>query len=244
MKLSQGLFSKAVLGFVMAGSILLSGCASTGSVLTDSSIPAADPRLTQGNDAAFFSKSGFTACAGAASVGVLACALSNSSNKAACAVVAGLAACGVAMGANYYYDQRRSQYANTAERLGVMSADIQKDTENVVARTETMQRVIRDDEQSIAAIQKSIKNKQLDKAQAEQELAGVDQNLALMRKELTNMRNKVSEYEKTAKLERESGAGTDVVKIEEEIGKMNLKVAALQQEVDGLYSQRSAITLG
>lgn len=244
MKLSQGMFSRAVLGFVMAGSILLSGCASTGSLLTDSSVPAADPRLTQGNDAAFFSKSGFTACAGAAGAGVLACALSNSSNKAACAVVAGIAACGVAMGANYYYDQRRSQYANTAERLGVMSADIQKDTENVVARTETMQRVIRDDEQSIAAIQKSIKNKQLDKAQAEQELAAVDQNLAVMRKELANMRNKVSEYEKTAKLERDGGAGTDVVKIEKEIGKMNLKVAALQQEVDGLYSQRSAITLG
>ena len=244
MKLSQGLFSRAVLGFVMAGSILLSGCASTGSLLTDNSVPAADPRLTQGNDAAFFSKSGFTACAGAAGVGVLACALSNSSDKATCAIVAGIAACGVAMGANYYYDQRRSQYANTAERLQVMSADIQKDTEQVAARTETMQRVIRDDEQSIAAIQKSIKNKQLDKAQAEQELAGIDQNLALMRKELGNMRNKVAEYEKTAKLERESGAGSDVAKIEEEIGKMNLKVAALQQEVDGLYSHRSAIPLG
>ena len=244
MNLSQSVLSRTVLAFVLAGSILLTGCATTDSMLTDSSVPAADPRLTQGNDAQFFSKSGFTACAGAAGVGVLACALSNSSNKAGCAIVAGIAACGVAMGANYYYDQRRSQYANTAERLELMSADIQKDTENVVARTETMQRVIRDDEQSIAAIQKSIKNKQLDKAQAEQELAGVDQNLAVMRKELANMRNKVNEYEKTAKLERESGAGSDVVKIEEEIGKMNLKVAALQQEVDGLYSQRSAITLG
>lgn len=62
----------------------------------------ADPRLSAGNDAKFFSTSGYQACAVAAGAGVLACALSNSGNKAACAVVAGLAACGVAMGANYY----------------------------------------------------------------------------------------------------------------------------------------------
>lgn len=243
MKMTQGGFSKAVFGFIMAGTILLSGCASTGSTLTGNSV-SADPRLTQGNDATFFSKSGFTACAGAAGVGVLACALSNASDKGKCAIIAGISACGVAMGANYYYDQRRGQYANTAERLQVMSADIQKDTENVVARTETMQRVIRDDEQSIAAIQKAIKANQLDTAKAEQELAGIDKNLVVMRKELGNMRAKVSEYEKTAKLEREAGAGAEVVRIEQEIGQMNLKVAALQQEVDGLYSQRSAITLG
>lgn len=243
MKLIQGGFSKAVFGFVMASTILLSGCASTGSMLNTNSV-SADPRLTQGNDATFFSKSGFTACAGAAGVGVLACALSNASDKATCAIIAGISACGVAMGANYYYDQRRGQYANTAERLQVMSADIQKDTENVIARTETMQRVIRDDEQSIAAIQKSIKANQVDKAKAEQELAGIDRNLVVMRKELDNMRNKVNEYEKTAKLEREGGAGSDVVGIEKEISQMNLKVAALQHEVDGLYSQRSAITLG
>lgn len=243
MKLNQGLFSKAVLGFVLAGSILLSGCASTGSTLTSNSAPA-DPRLTQGNDAAFFSKSGFTACAGAAGVGVLACALSNSSDKATCAIIAGISACGVAMGANYYYDQRRSEYANTDERLQMMSADIQADTEKVVARTETMQRVIRDDEQSLAALQKLIKSNQVDRAKAEQELADVDKNLAHMRKELANMSNKVTEYEKTAKLEREAGAGAEVTRIEKEISQMNLKVAALQQEVDGLYNQRSAITLG
>lgn len=243
MKLTKSMFSRAFLGFAIASSILLSGCATTSSMHANNSV-SADPRLTEGNDATFFSKSGFTACAGAAGVGVLACALSNSSDKASCAIIAGITACGVAMGANYYYDQRRSEYANTDERLQMMSADIQKDTENVIARTETIQRVINDDEQSLAALQKSIQNNQLDRGKAEQELAEVDLNLTLMRKELSNMRNKVNEYEKTVKLEREAGTGSDVVKIEEEIGQMNLKVAALQQEVDGLYSQRSAITLG
>ena len=48
-----------------------------------------------------------------------------------------------------------------------------------------------------------------------------------------------------AKLERDGGASqAEVQKVEAEITKMNTKVASLQQEVDGLYSQRSAITLG
>ena len=71
MKPSQWFHSKAMLSFVMSANILLAGCASTGSTYTDSSVPAADPRLTQGNDAKFFSKSGYQACAVAAGVGIL-----------------------------------------------------------------------------------------------------------------------------------------------------------------------------
>jgi predicted nucleic acid-binding Zn-ribbon protein len=65
-----------------------------------------------------------------------------------------------------------------------------------------------------------------------------------MRADVGNMRNKVTQYEKTAQLERQNGAGKDVAAVEAEIAKMNTKVANLQREVDGLYSQRSAITLG
>ncbi|MDO9625913.1 MAG: hypothetical protein Q7J46_18245 [Pseudomonas sp.] len=243
MKLSQWSFSRVVLSFVMTGSILLTGCASTGSSMIGGS-PAADPRLTQGNGAKFFSTSGFQACAAAAGAGVLACALSNSSNKAQCAVIAGIAACGVAMGANYYFDQRRSEYSDTTERLQLMSSDIQADTDKVASRTATLQQVIRDDEERIAQIQKSIKTQQLDAAKAQKEIAEIDSNIAQMRKDLAGMRNKVTEYEKTAVLERQNGAGDEVASIETEITKMNTKVVALQQEVDGLYSQRSAITLG
>lgn len=244
MKASQWSHSKALLSFVMSASILLSGCASTGSSQTDASVPAADPRLTQGNDAQFFSKSGYQACAVAAGVGILGCALSNTSNKAQCAIVAGIAACGVAMGANYYLDQRRSEYANTTERLQVMSQEVQQDTQKVAARTETLQQVIRDDQERLAQIKRDMDGKTIDKAKAQQEIATIDENIGLMRKDLTNMKAKVSEYQKVAEQERTQGAGDEVATLDQEISKMNQKVAALQSEVDGLYSQRSAITLG
>lgn len=244
MKYTQAARSNFWMSLMAAAALVLSGCASTGSSL-DTNAGTADPRLTSGNDAKFFSTSGYQACAVAAGAGVLACVLSNSGNKATCAVVAGVAACGVAMGANYYLDQRRSQYANTTERLNAMTTEVQKETDKVAERTNTLQRVIADDKQQIADIQKSIKAKTVDKAKAQKDIANIDQNLVLMRKDLTNMKGRVTEYEKVAKLERDSGSSqADVKKVETEIAKMNSKVVALQQEVDGLYSQRSAITLG
>src|SRR5476649_356329 len=224
--------SKLLVSFVVAGSILLTGCGS------------ADPRLTQGSDAKFFSTSGYQACAVAAGAGVLACALSNSGNKATCAVVAGLAACGVAMGANYYLDQRRSQYSNTTERLQLMSKDVQADTDKVVARTAIAQQVINDDQQSIAQIKRDIAAKTVDKAKATAEIASIDENISRLRQDLGGMRNKVTEYTKVADAERAQGAGADIKQVDISILKMNEKVAALQKEVDGLYSQRNAITLG
>ncbi len=96
-------------------------------MLDDSASP--DPRLTQSNDAEFFSKSGYQACAVGAGIGILGCALSNSSNKAVCAIAAGITACGVAMGAELLtLDQRRSEYADTTTRLAKMNSDVEQDT--------------------------------------------------------------------------------------------------------------------
>lgn len=244
MQFNTSFSRKALVSMILAGSMVLSGCASTGSSLLGNSANNADPRLTQGTDAKLFSASGLQACAAAAGVGVLGCALSGSSNKAACAVIAGIGACGVAIGANYYFDQRRAQYANTSERLQLMSEDIKLDTEKVATRTATAQQVIKDDQERIAQIKHDIANKTVDKAKAEQEIASIDQNIDILRKDLANMRKKITEYEQVAELERSEGAGQEVVQVEMEIAQMIAKVNTLQLEVDGLYNQRSAITLG
>lgn len=228
---------------LMLTATLLGGCASTGSSMTDAG--TADPRLTQGSDAQFFSKSGYQACAVGAGIGILGCALSNSNNKAVCAVAAGITACGVAMGANYYLDQRRSEYANTTQRLAKMNSDVQQDTQNVITRTNTAQQVINDDKLRLTQIKQAMASQHLNKTKAQTDIADIDRNIALMRKDLGNMRTKVTEYTKVAQQERMDGAnGDDIKQVDINILKMNEKVAALQKEVDGLYSQRSAITLG
>ncbi|MGL5037781.1 MAG: hypothetical protein ACRC6F_08635 [Aeromonas sp.] len=107
---------------MVSTSLILSGCASTGSSLLGSK-PATDSRLTSDDEAEFFTASGLQACVVAAGAGIGACLLLKAEKKAACSIAAGIAACGVAMGANYYLDNRRAQYSNTGERLQVMSND-------------------------------------------------------------------------------------------------------------------------
>jgi hypothetical protein len=232
--------TNVLISFSVSSALILTGCASTGSNEVEP-----DSRLTEGDSAEFFSKSGFQACAGGAAIGVVGCALSNSGNKAGCAIAAGIVACGVAMGANYYYDDRRSKYSNTTQRLQAMTGDVKNDTQKVAMRTEAMQGVISDDEKTLAEINQSIKSKQLDKAKATTELAQIDKNIALMRKDVTAMQAKSTEYKKTADLERKGGAKpAEMASLDAEISQLNTKIASLNKEVDGLYNQRSAITLG
>ncbi|MFV0932732.1 hypothetical protein [Pseudomonas jessenii] len=236
---------KLQIAFVVASSLLMTGCANTGSsMLGDGESEDPDPRLTQGNDAEFFSKSGYQACAVGAGVGILACALSNSNNKTVCVIAAGITACGVAMGANYYLDQRRAEYADTTTRLAKMNSDVEQDTQKVIARTETAQQVINDDRAQIAQIKKDIANKKVDKSRAQAQIAGIDSDIARLRKDLANMRTKVTEYRKVADAERSQGTSAEIRQVDMNIQRMNQKVVSLQKEVDALYSQRSAITLG
>lgn len=159
-------------------------------------------------------------------------------------IIAGLGACGVAMGANYYLDQRRSEYANTSERLEAMSADIQEDTRNVIARTETVREVMEEDKARIQRIQTDMEAQQLDQAAAERDLAAIDSNIGILRRELANMRKKADSYQEVAAAERVEASPAEMARVEQDIDVMNQQVLALQQEVDELYNMRSAITLG
>jgi hypothetical protein len=238
-------FKKLLLGSAMAGALFLTGCASTGSTMLGTGTnQSADPRLTQGNDAQFFSKSGYQACAAGAAVGIASCVLSGTSNRTQCAIIAGLATCGIAMGANYYLDQRRSEYASTSQRLEVMSQDIQADTRKVIARTETARRVMADDRARIERLEQEITEQRVNQAAAERELAAIDSNIGILRRDLNNMRHTASEYEKVAQQERQAASPQQIAKIEQEIAVMNQQVQVLQREVDDLYTMRSAITLG
>lgn len=235
--------SKLLMTLGLSASLILSGCASTGSDLLGGA--SADSRLTSGSDAQFFSKSGFQACAAGAGIAALACLATNSSNKAACMLVAGIAACGVAMGGNYYLDQRRSEYANTNERLQVITSDVQADTQRIVARTETAYVVIQDDKRHIAQIQKQIASKQMDEKKAKSELAQIDKNIDVLNKDLANMTKRAEEYEKVAQQERLDGANKNSVsKLDQDIATMRSKITVLQGEVASLYDQRNAIKLG
>lgn len=233
---------RGMLGGLLLSVAFISGCASTGSSLLTGS--SADPRLTQGENSDFFSRSGFQACVGGALLGITACMLSNSGNKLVCSAIAGVAACGIAMGGDYYLSERRRQYANTTDRLAAMRADVEKDTNEVQARTQAAQGVIADNKKELVQISADLKNKTIEQEQAGKRLKTIDANIARLNKELGNMNERVQKYREVADAEREQGNPASVKSLDREIDAMNLKVAVLQKEVDDLYTMRSAVTLG
>ena len=133
---------------MVACSVAISGCASTGSSMLGKGVRP-DPRLTQGNDAKFFSQSGLEACMMGAAAGAVVGLLAGGKNKGTAAVVGAVAACGVAMGANYYLDVRRGQYQNTSDQLKAMGDDIKTDTQKVQARSNSIKAVMADDKRKL-----------------------------------------------------------------------------------------------
>jgi len=201
-----------------------------------------DPRLSNSNSAEFFSQSGMQACAIGGGIGLIACALGDPDNKKACMLTAAVVGCGVGMGANYYLDQRRSQYANAEQRLDATIADVRKDNIRIQQLSQTAQNVLADDRRKLAQIRQDMANNRLQVAQARQQLAGIDANAAFLRKSLADTKKREREWRQVAEAERNNGARVDTLNAE--INTMQRQIGQLEREVEQLYQQRSAIRLG
>lgn len=202
----------------------------------------ADPRLTGNDSAQFFSKSGWQACGGGALVGVLGCQLGNPSDKKNCMLKAALAGCGVAMGVNYYLDQRRSEYSNEEQRLNIMLNDVREDNRKLQSLTQTARSVMAEDRQQIEQIKRDIAAKKVDRSQAKKQIAEIDANTQYLKKSLADLKSREKQWREVAAAERASGARVDVLDVE--INRLNQQVASLETEINELYKQRSAIQLG
>lgn len=228
---------RALMAGMLAVSVGLTGCASTGSSLLGGAQP--DARLTQGSDATFFSRSGMQACTAGAALAITACLVAASGdNKLLCAVAAGVAACGVAMGTNYYLDHRRSQYNSTSEMLDAISNDIQQDTDKLRQRATTMQAVIDSDKQKLAALEAEVRQQKLDEASARKQLATVDADIQRMQRELNNVDKRAEAY-------REAAAGTSGGdKLDARIKELEGEAAQLHNALGGLIAQRDSLDWG
>jgi uncharacterized protein HemX len=227
---------------LLAGTILiLTGCQTTGS-LNGGQV---DPRLANSHSAQFFSQSGFQACAGGALAGVLACKISNANDKGKCMILAGLAGCGVGMGANYYLDDKRAKHANVEDRLDAYIADVRKDNEDLQGVIEDSRGVIADDRSKIEQLRKAIATKQVKRKEAQKQLADIDNNAAFLKNKLDNARAKQQEYVKVAEAERKSGASrARLDALDAENNKLKQQVDGLQSVWDQVYGLRDAIQLG
>ena len=242
-------FNRSATCLLVSLTLLLSGCANTGSSLLSG--PKPDPRLTSTEQTKFFSSSAAQGCGvgalAGAGIGALAGALTGDAKKAVVgAAVGGAAGCAVGMTANYYLDGLKKDYATTADRLQAMDKDITKDTADVEKSSAAMKQVIDENRALLTKMSIQKDNAGFDKAQANKDLAQIDANIKTMKETLKGMKERDAGF-KVALKDQKTANNADKAKLDtlnKEYSKLNGQIAALESEANGLFSQRQAISLG
>lgn len=242
-------FNRNTACLLISVTLLLSGCANTGSSLLSGTKP--DPRLTSSEQAQFFSTSGAQGCGvgavSGAALGALVGALAgDSKNALAGAAIGGAAGCAAGMTANYYLDGLKKDYASTAERLQAMDTDISKDTAAVEKSTLAMKQVISENQATLTKISIQKDKAGFDKAGAKTQLAQIDANISKMKETIKGMKDKESAF-KVALQGQTTATTAEKSKLEnlnKEYASLNSKISDLEKETNEFYEQRQAISLG
>lgn len=228
---------------------MASGCASLG--LGGSS--GADPRLE--NQAKFFSASGLQAClVGAAAtilIGEIEDALDDDKKKKDDKKILGVeqktlliavGVCGVAMGANYYLELRRSQYASKEQGLNQMVADAKKDNANLSSLIATSRQVIAEDKTEIDQVKAELRQRKISREQAETKLASVDANRMQLEKTLANLKQRQQNWRAIVSAERQDGRNTAA--LDAEIATLNKQIASMESALIEFNDYRRISAVG
>nr|WP_228303989.1 glycine zipper domain-containing protein [Klebsiella oxytoca] len=234
---------------MISTSLLLSGCANTGSTLLSGTKP--DSRLTTTEQSQFFSASGAQGCGvgavSGAALGALIGALAGDTKKAlAGAAIGGATGCAAGMAANYYLDGLKKDYASTSDRLQAMDKDISKDTAAVEKSTLAMKQVISENQAILTQMSIQKDKADFDKASAKKQLAQIDANISRMKDTVKGMKDKESAY-KVALQGQTTTTSAEKIKLSnlnKEYTSLSSKISDLEKETNELYEQRQAISLG
>lgn len=242
-------FKRSATSIIVSLTLLLSGCANTGSSLLSGTKP--DPRLTSGEQSQLFSSSAAQGCGvgalAGAGLGALAGALAGDTKKALVGAAAGGAAgCAAGVATNYYLDNLKKDYATTADRLQAMDKDLSKDNADLAKKTTAMKAVISDNHAMLTKISLQKDSAGFDKASANKELAQVDANIKQMKETIKAMKERSTSYSVAMQGQQTSNTA-DKNKLKDlntEYSQLNGQINVLESETNGLYNQRQAISLG
>ncbi|HDR1343886.1 TPA: hypothetical protein QB387_000111 [Pasteurella multocida] len=242
MKMKQS--RKSILGVLtLSTAVVLAGCQNTGG-----SYFGSQSSLSNGEEAEFFSDSGWNACAwGAAGGAVLGAGVALLSGKdagtAAAVGVAGAAAgCGALMGTNYYLEKQRKAYAKKEDRLNAYIAETRKNSDMVRKATAKAKTQLDRNNKTLVNLNKQLKSGAIQQADAKKQLAQIDADIKAAQNNLASMKKRAQTLREVASKEKSSGL--NVSRFEAEIASLNKQIATYERLVDSSSKQRSAIQIG
>ncbi|MCO6552254.1 MAG: hypothetical protein J6563_04700 [Gilliamella sp.] len=227
------MMNKIIVILTLCVSLILTGCQGSGGVSSRN----VDPALAKSNTAKFFSKSAWQSCAIGAGLGGIGCVLAG--GKTGVCIASAAVGCGVMMGANYYLDNKRAEYADAEMRLDVYIQDIQQNTYEVQAVTETAKAVLDKNLATLKVLNNQIKKDTLNKKQAQNDLVQIDANIAYLQDKLQRMRKVENDWISISSQERQSGM--NVSKLDKQISQLHKQIAVLENQINLVTKQRSAV---
>ena len=223
----------------LVGSVMLSGCVTTGSTSNANLTPAEQRLRAQSDDFKTTVVQG--AVVGAVLGGLLAVLNEDNRNIGKYAAVGA----GVGGATGYYVAKRKESFANEEARLDSMIADVQGDNAKVIAMSNTTRSVIANDMARIDRIEKDLAAGTMTSREAKQQLALIDDNSEVLKGSLENLRMRQGEYKKAS---AEMAKGGDVrtqslSAYNQEIAKLQDQIASMENDLDDLIDRRGAVTL-
>lgn len=225
--------NKLIVTMTLCISLILSGCQASGGA----SSKDVDPDLSKSNSAKFFSKSAWQSCAVGAGIGGIGCVLLG--GKTGTCLASAAVGCGVMMGANYYLDTKRAEYADAEMRLDVYIQDVQQNTYEVQAVTESAKAVLDKNLATLKSLNKQINSQSVTKTQAQKDLTQIDANIAYLKDKLSRMKKVENDWVSISSQERQSGV--NVSKLDKEINQLHKQIAVLEKQINLVTQQRSAV---
>jgi hypothetical protein len=225
--------NKLIVTLTLCISLILSGCQASGGA----SSKDVDPDLSKSNSAKFFSKSAWQSCAVGAGIGGIGCVLLG--GKTGTCLASAAVGCGVMMGANYYLDTKRAEYADAEMRLDVYIQDVQQNTYEVQAVTESAKAVLDKNLATLKSLNKQINSQSVTKTQAQKDLTQIDANIAYLKDKLSRMKKVENDWVSISSQERQSGV--NVSKLDKEINQLHKQIAVLEKQINLVTQQRSAV---
>ena len=227
-------FSKKLSALALACTLALSGCASTSSsndALQGIDTDSVNPKL-KSNEAHFFSKSGAQGCATGALLGALACIISDSDNKLACAAIAGAAGCAVGLTANYVLDNVRANYSSIEEQQQATIAMVEQNLDYTKELADSSKSVVLEDEKEIATIKANIKKGTASVEDLKAKAKEMDENNKYLKACIKKSQEDLNAYEgAAAELEKDVNSKQSIAKQQE----LDLKIAKTKQQLNALY---------
>ncbi len=237
MRIGNGL--KRGMAAALVGSVMLSGCVTTGSTSNANLTPAEQRLRAQSED--FNTTVVQGAVAGAVLGGLLGAFTKDKRNIVKYAAIGA----GVGGATGYYVAKRKESFANEEARLDSMIVDVQGDNAKVAAMSNTTRSVIANDMARINRIEQDLAAGTMTRQEAKQQLALIDDNSEVLKGSLENLRKRQGEYEE-ASAEMAKGGDVSAQSLSaynQEITNLQDQIASMENDLDDLIDRRGAVTL-